>query len=199
MIRVVLAALLTLALGGYAQAEMNVKTVTQSKGSKPQVTKERYVTATATVEAINLEKRVVTLKGENGKVFDLKVGPEARNLPQVKAGDLVTVKYIEAVSAKVYKAGTAPKETGEAAAMERAKLGEKPGGKVVAVSTTTATVEAIDKKKPSVTLKNSDGKSLTVKVEDRKALENVVVGDEVVITYAEAIALSVEKAKKKGK
>jgi hypothetical protein len=50
-----------------------------------------------------------------------------------------------------------------------------------------------------VTLKNSDGKSLTVKVEDRKALENVVVGDEVVITYAEAIALSVEKAKKKGK
>ena len=57
----------------------------------------------------------------------------------------------------------------------------------------------IDKKKPSVTLKNSDGKSLTVKVEDRKALENVVVGDEVVITYSEALALSVEKAKKKDK
>jgi hypothetical protein len=36
-----------------------------------------------------------------------------------------------------------------------------------------------------------------VKVQDPKNLENVKVGDQVAITYTEALAISVEKAKKK--
>ena len=32
----------------------------------------------ATVQSVDLDQRIVTLKGSDGKVFDLKVGPEAR-------------------------------------------------------------------------------------------------------------------------
>jgi DNA helicase TIP49 (TBP-interacting protein) len=194
----IVAALLVLAIGGQARAELTVKTVASDK-EKPHVTKERYTTAMATIEAVDLDNRVVTLKGSMGKVFDVKVGPAVKNLDKLKKGDLVTVKYSEAVSAKVYKAGEAPKVMEESASLERAKAGEMPGGKIERQATVTATIESIDMKKPTVTLKTVEGKSLTVKIEDPKLLANVKVGDEVVISYKEAIAISVTKATKKSK
>lgn len=190
LLAVTIAALVALSSGGAALAEE------KAPAKKPYVKRERTVTATATVQAIDLDKRVVTLKGPEGNVFDVTVGKEARNLPQVKVGDEVTVKYYEALSATVYKKGEAPQVEGATEGLARTKPGEKPGGVAGRQMTVTATVEAIDMKKPTVTLKGSEGKLLTVKIKDRKNLENVKVGDEVVLTYTEALAISVEKAKK---
>ena len=50
---------------------------------------------------------------------------------------------------------------------------------------------------PSVTFKGPAGNTRTIKVLHPEKLEDVDVGDTVVITYAEAIALKVEKATKK--
>ena len=47
------------------------------------------VTATAVVQAVDQKNRLLTLKGEDGKVFTIKVGNEVRNLAQVYAGDTV--------------------------------------------------------------------------------------------------------------
>lgn len=60
-------------------------------------------------------------------------------------------------------------------------------------------MEAIDPKKTFVTLKGPQGKVVDVKVRDPKNLENVKVGDQVAITYTEALAISVEKPKEKPK
>lgn len=188
---VAMAALFTLSMGGMVVAEE------KASAKKPAVTKERTAEVTATVEAINLEKRVVTLKGPKGNLFDVKVGEQAKNLPQVKVGDLVTVKYYESLAVKVFKKGEAPQVEGVAEGVATAKPGEKPGGVVVSQVTVTATVEALDKKKQTATLKGPEGKSVTVKVKDPKNMKNVKVGDEVVITYSEAMAISVEPAKKK--
>ncbi|HTP65389.1 MAG TPA: hypothetical protein VMJ66_08365 [Geobacteraceae bacterium] len=188
-------ALLAISVGGAAFADLNIHKSVSSEDVKPYVKKERFLTRTATVEAVDVEHRVVTLKGEQGKIFDVRVVPEAKNLAQLKKGDMVTLKYYEAVSAQVYKAGEAPKITEATAAMETAKAGAKPGGKLAYQATTTATIEAIDVKKPAVTLKTADGKTLAVKVQRPKLLANVKVGDEVVITYTEAVAISVTKAK----
>ncbi len=192
---VTVAALVALSTGGVALAEEKAP-AEKAPAKKPHVTRERTVTATATVQAIDLKKRIVTLKNPEGKVFDVTVGKEARNLPQVKVGDVVTVKYHEALSAKVYKKGEAPMGEGVAEGLARTKPGEKPGGIVGRQVTVTASVEAIDMKEPTVTLKGPEGKSVVVKIKDRKNLENVKVGDEVVLTYTEAMAISVEKAKK---
>ena len=80
--------------------------------------------------------------------------------------------------------------------MATANPGEKPAGAMVQQVTVTATVEAIDKNSQYVTLKGREGKTVEVKVKDPKNLEGVKVGDEAVITYTEALAISVEKAKK---
>lgn len=197
---VTIAALCALAFGGMAVAEeqgtAGAAPAEKAPAKKPSVKKERVSTVTATVQAIDLEKRVVTLQGPKGNLFDVKVGPQARNLPQVKVGDEVTVKYFESVAVKVFKPGEAPQGVGVAAGVERAKAGEKPGGTAVSQVTVTATVEALDKKKQTATLKGPDGKSVTVKVQDKKNMENVNVGDEVLITYTEALAIAVDKAKK---
>jgi Cu/Ag efflux protein CusF len=161
------------------------------------VKKEKVVSATATVEAIDLKTRVVTLKGPKGNVFDVTVGEQARNLPQVKVGDQVEVKYYESIALRLVKPGERVAGVQETEALARAKQGEKPGGMVGRQVTLTATITAIDKKKQMVTLKGPEGKTVTVKAENPENLKKVKVGDEIEVTYTEALAISVEKAKKK--
>ena len=97
---------------------------------------------------------------------------------------------------EVIKPGTAA-GAGQSSAIVRAKPGEMPGGMAARQSTVTATVTAIDKKKGTLTLKGPEGKTVVAKAEDPKNLEKVKVGDELLITYTEALAISVENAKKK--
>ena len=165
---------------------------------KPKGTKEKVTTVKATVEAIDLQNRIVTLKGPKGNVFDLKVDERAKNLPQLKVGDVVVAKYYESIAFKVMTPG--PSEgvkTSEA--VVTAKPGEKPGGTVARQVTVTATVQDISPKKTYVTLKGPEGKTVDVRVRDPKNLENVKVGDQVIITYTEGVAISVEKPKEKPK
>lgn len=183
--------MLSLSTGAFAQATKGAATAAQ-----PKVVKERMAVMTATVQAIDLKTRIVTLKGPKGEVRDIKVGEEAVNLPQVKVGDLVTVKYYESLAIEVIKPGTVS-GAGQQSAIVRAKPGEMPGGMAARQSTVTATVTAIDKKKGTITLKGPEGKTVVAKAEDPKNLEKVKVGDELMITYTEALAISVEKAKKK--
>ncbi len=182
---------LSLATGAFAQATKGA-----APAAQPRVVKERVAVMTATVQAIDLNTRIVTLKGPKGEVRDIKVGEEAVNLPQVKVGDLVTVKYYESLAIEVMKPGTVS-GAGEQSAIVRAKPGEMPGGMAARQSTVTATVTAIDKKKGTISLKGPEGKTVVAKAEDPKNLDKVKVGDELMITYTEALAISVEKAKKK--
>jgi len=110
--------MLSLATGVFAQATKGA-----APAEQPRVVKERTAVMTATVQAIDLNTRIVTLKGPKGEVRDIKVGEEAVNLPQVKVGDLVTVKYYESLAIEVIKPGTVS-GAGEKSAIVKAKPGE---------------------------------------------------------------------------
>jgi hypothetical protein len=60
----------------------------------------------------------------------------------------------------------------------------------------TVTITAIDEKAPSVTFKGPASNTRTIKVKYPEKLKTVKVGDQVELTYTEALALTVEKAKK---
>ncbi len=62
--------------------------------------------------------------------------------------------------------------------------------------TFTATIEAIDLAKGTVTLKGPQGNSQTIKARNPANLKKVKVGDLVDITYTELLALKVEEAPK---
>jgi hypothetical protein len=152
---------------------------------------------TATVEAINQSTRMVTLKGPEGNSVTFKASDEVRNLAQVKVGDTVKFAYYESVAVRVLKTGEAFPAAGESSAMARAKPGEKPAGVAGTETTVNATITAIDKKAKTATLMGENGKSVTVTPLRPEKLDEVKVGDRLVITYTEAIAISVEKAEKK--
>ena len=151
------------------------------------------VKITATVEAIDYAKRTVTLKGPAGNTVTLKVGEAAKNFDQVKVGDQVVAQYFESVALYVKKPGGQP-SAGEATMVQMAPRGAKPEGVVVNTTELTATVEAIDYAKRTVTLKGPEGNTITLKVDkSAKNLKNVKKGDQVVARYTEAVAISVQK------
>lgn len=201
LIAVVAVSLLSLSLAAVSIAE-EAKPAAEGKkpaveGKKPSIKKEKTTHITATVEAVDQEKRIITVKGPEGNIVDIVAGDQVKNLAQVKVGDTLEVTYYESVAVKVFKAGEMPQGDGATVAAERlAKPGEKPSGVVGAQTTITAVVESISPKKTSVTLKMSDGKFKTVKIKEKKNLKNVKVGDEVQITVTEALAVAVKPAKK---
>lgn len=152
----------------------------------------------ATVTAIDMKTRMVTLKGPEGNEDTVHVDKRARNLAQVKVGDVVKVAYVQQVAWQARKAGqgAASTEVQTEAAGVRAEPGEKPAGAVGQRVTFTATIEAIDLAKGTVTLKGPQGNSQTIKARNPANLKKVQVGDLVDITYTEALALKVESAPK---
>jgi len=149
----------------------------------------------ATVTAIDMKTRMVTLKDMDGKETTIYVDKHARNLSQVKVGDVVKIAYQQAVAWRVKKS-TKPGPTETQTAEVRAKPGEKPGGAVGQRITFTATIEAIDLANGTVTLKGPEGNSRTIKARNPANLKKVKVGDLVDITYTEAVAIKVEPAPK---
>ncbi len=158
---------------------------------------ENLVSATAKVKAVDQKTRRVTLQRPDGSLIKFTAGDQVRNLEQVKAGDDVNVTYYESLAYEVKKPGDGAPGAAVAAGVGRAKLGEKPGGASVQVTTVTATIAAIDKSANTVTLRTPDGELTTIKARHPENLERVAVGDLVDITYTEALAISVETPAKK--
>lgn len=154
------------------------------------------VTVTATVQAVDQANRIVTLKGPEGNVFDLKVGDEVRNLPQVKAGDIVVAKYFEAVAIEVKKGGLGIRSAESQTAVSRARPGERPAGAVATTTTIVANVLKVDNGKQIVTVEGPNGKSVNVKVKDAGVLQQIKAGEQVEMTITEAVAIAVEAPRK---
>ena len=151
------------------------------------------ITIKATVEDIDPATRTVTLKGEGGKTVNVKCGDEVRNFNQIKKGDQVTVKYYQSVALGLRKPGEPPSAE-EQSALLRSEPGEKPGGVAIKTVQISATIESIDKATRQVTLKGPEGKTKTVKAGDEvKNFDSLKVGDQVVATMTEALAIGVTK------
>jgi ribosomal 50S subunit-recycling heat shock protein len=169
----------------------------KTAGGPPKGEISQAVEMQATVTAIDLKSRMVTLKGPEGNERTIHVDKRARNLPQVKVGDVVKIAYVQHVAWQVKKPGEgASGDVSAEAAEVRAKPGEKPAGAVGQRVTFTATIEAIDLAKGTVTLKGPQGNSQTIKARNPANLKKVKVGDVVDITYTEAVAIEVEAAPK---
>ena len=148
---------------------------------------------TATVLSIDMGSRDVLLMDSQGKLHTINVSEQARNLDQVRVGDKVTAEYTEAISLQLKKRGTAggPPASAEET-MVRAPQGAKPGIAVGRKVTAIATVTMIDTKKQFVTLRGPLGNEYDLQVLDPNQLKAIKQGDEVEVTYTEALAISVQ-------
>jgi hypothetical protein len=189
----------TLSLGFGALASLLLAACT-STPPEP-VTIEDTETVTATVEAIDVNTRMVALRGPEGELFAIQAAPEVQNLAQVKVGDKVVARYYESLAAELRNRGDKSGETNAPAsesAIGRAAPGAKPGVAAGRQVSQSVRITAIDNKNHVVSFYGSDGLARSVPVrrpEGQAFLSKLKVGDEVELTYTEAVALSVEPAK----
>jgi hypothetical protein len=149
------------------------------------------ITAGATVTAIDKTNRTFTLTAKDGKAHTFTAGPEIVNFDQVHKGDKVVSTYAQEMSISVNKMGGAPKVE-EKEAVVRAAKGDKPSIIVANSTEVTGVVTAIDHKARTVTLKGPQGKEATFPVKENvKGFDNMAKGDNVVISYTEALSIAV--------
>ena len=172
-------------------------TAAQDKNAseRPGVVVVDAASITATVEAIDYDKRIIALKGPRGNVLVTRVGPEVKNFKQIKIGDNVTATYYDATAIYVRKPHEQPFAE-ETKAVQLAAPGERPGAIVIDTAEMTARVEDIDYKNRTVTLRGPQQKTATFKVgKEVKRFDEVKKGDEIVVRHTEALAINVEPAK----
>jgi hypothetical protein len=150
------------------------------------------VELTAQIEAIDHDGRLVTLKDKTGTLQTIHAGPEIKRFDELKVGDTVTFRYYESVAFVIRKPGQPGSKpaTGEET-IARGK-GARPGATISKQETATVTVKAIDAKTPAITVLTADGRTASFKVEDKKNLTGVGVGDKVEITFTTAVMISVK-------
>jgi Cu/Ag efflux protein CusF len=165
--------------------------VTETSPGKGTIAETR--TVVATVEQVDVAKRQVTLKGPRGKVFSLTLGPDVRNLDQVKVGDRVVVKYVEALSLTLKKGGKELRSSTDTSDGVRTPAGDRPGGAVAEQVTVVADVVGIDAKTHMVRLRGPE-QTVELQIRDPAQLKLIKVGDQVEAVYTQAVALSVEPA-----
>ena len=151
-------------------------------------------TLTATVEAIDAATRTLTLKGEKGTYVDIVAPESVARFSAIKVGDKITARYYENLVLRVKQPGEKAVDTGTVAATPGS--GQKPGATAATQRTITPTITEIDNKVPTITFSGPNGWKYSSRVEDKKALATVKVGDKLDITWTDALLVSFEPAKK---
>jgi len=160
---------------------------------RPSFSARQSMTLSAVVEAIDHETRVVTVRKPDGEAITFTASDEARNLDQVDVGDVLIAEYVETVSIKVMANDGMEADAAAVSAMARTEKGEMPGFAAMDASVTTATVEEINVENNTFKLKGPDGRINEYVARNPENLKRAMVGDLVVITVSEAIAITVEE------
>jgi ribosomal protein S1 len=172
----------TAALGLLAACD----TMTTKSEPKPMTPIENIVEVSATVEKLDLQRRLLSLKSEQtGEQLTVQVDPAVQNLPQVKVGDRVVARYREAIGATI-SASAAGDPVTVGLAQKRADPGQKPAAETSSTTNIPVTITAVDTKSNLVTFAGQDGlvRAITVTTPEAKEfIKQLKPGDTVVISY----------------
>ena len=160
---------------------------------KPSFSASQSMTVSAVVEAINQETRVVTVRRPDGEEITFTASDDVRNLAQVDVGDFLIAEYVETVSVEVMANDGIEADAAGVTAMARAEEGEKPGFAAMDATVVTATVEEINLEMNTFKLKEPDGSVNEYMARNPDNLKRAAVGDLVVITVTESVAIVVEE------
>ncbi len=155
------------------------------------------LSVTASVEAIDLARREVTLKGPLGNVVTLIVDERVERLNEVKVGDAVTADYYISFAAELRPptADEAKNPIVIAEAAAKTPPGAPPAARGMRWIKAVTTIEGLDRPTGTITVQGPLGRYVTARVADPAWLTQTRIGETIVVTYTEALAISLEKAK----
>lgn len=153
------------------------------------------VSITAKVMALDYASRVVTLQDEDGHQVTFSVDPMVKRLNEVRVGDEVTARYRAHLIAEL-RAPTAEETANPISVVSlagRAPGDESPAGGAAQGVRVVTTVAAVDLPNMLVTLRGPMDDLAVVRGRKPENVKRLHVGDTIVITYTESVAISLEK------
>lgn len=153
------------------------------------------VTMQGTVTDIAKETRDVTLKGPDGELVTVTAGPEVKRFGEIAVGDIITFDYYTYLKAE-FRTPTSEEKAEPFVVLEgedRAPEGEAPAGAVGQMVKAVVTIEILNRPQMLATVLGPNGNYLTIPMKDAAFMEQLRIGQVVIMTYAEAVAVSLTK------
>lgn len=157
----------------------------------------QVTTILGVIETVDPASRQVLLRGDggaqSGALLTMFAGRNIARLNLMRAGDRVSVRYYQALAARV--ASPLTSATSASATFTAEREAERPGGEATLVRTGRVTITAVDAQTGTVSFSGPGGFSRTVTPKNPDVLaftRRLRVGQQVDMTYEEALAISIE-------
>ena len=180
-------ALLCLALAPVLYAEQ------AAKGDKPSISTTQAGQLTAKVVELDRDSRQITLRGPEGGQRSIKLGDAAQRLDEVEVGDTVMVEFVQHLSVEVHSGDNAKPGLGIAVATVDAPVSGQPGMAATETTVSTAVVQEIDLEHNTFKLKWAEHDIRQYEARDPANLRKASVGDLVVVTHTESLAVQLQE------
>ena len=157
------------------------------------------VVLTATVDSVDVKKRIVVLKDANGNLAQMNVSKQVNDLDKVKKGDLFVVEHAQAIAVGLVAApkDAKPGVSGVRAVVVSGKGSTKPFEETTDTVYATVKITTIDAKTRVVTFTLPSGEKQKVKVDQSVlGLEKFKAGDDVLIEFVDDTAIGFVTPKK---
>jgi hypothetical protein len=157
--------------------------------------KMEQVTVMGTVTAINPETREITLMGKDGGLMTVTAGEEVERFDEIAVDDIIEFDYYTYIKAEFREPTEEEKAEPVQMLMEAGKATKEmaPAGAVGAVVKAVVTIEALNRPLMLATVSGPNGNYVSIPMEDAEFMTKLHIGQVVILTYAEAMAVSLEK------
>jgi hypothetical protein len=149
------------------------------------------ITVHGKIVAVDRPKKMVTLEGPTGKQVTVHVY-NPYNLKHAKVGDRFVAKFYEIITIIKQKPDPSIPTVSVAEGIVTAEPGQPAGSAFGRSIRVVATVDAINHSERTVVIKGPDGAEETVKVNHPFSLKHVKVGDQIVMTLTNVVAVSLK-------
>ena len=143
---------------------------------------------TATVQSVDLAKRIVVLKDANGNLVQMNVSKKVNDLDQVKKGDTFAVEHAQAIAVGLVAVSKdqKPGVSGVRSVVISGKGTTKPFEETTDTVFATVKIGTIDAKTRIVTFTLPSGEKQKVKVDPSVlGLEKFKAGDDVMVEFVD--------------
>jgi len=167
----------------------------ENQDRRPSKEKWDQVTMQGTVTEINADTRELTLMGTNGGLVTITASEAVERFDEIAVNDVLKFEYYTYMKAE-FREPTA-EETAEPLVVMaeggKAPEGIDPAAVVGAVVKAVVSIEVLNRPNMTATVRGPGGNYVTIQMEDKELIKELNIGEVLILTYAEAIAVSLEK------
>ncbi len=153
------------------------------------------VTMQGTVTAIVVDTRELTLMGTNGGLITITAGEAVERFDEIAVNDVMKFEYYTYMKAE-FRDPTS-EETAEPLVVMaeggKAPEGMDPAAVVGAIVKAVVSIEVLNRPNMTATVRGPRGNYVTIQMKDEALIKELKIGEVLILTYAEAVAVSLEK------